>query len=97
MASGPLSVVIPDDLRARLADEARRRRVKLSTVVRVLVAERVQEIDAAAELSAAEQWQRAQAWSTWQSVQDGERAEASSAEIASDFDRALARSRRRRE
>ena len=94
-APGPLSVALPKRLRDRLAVEARKRGLPLSTAVRVLVAERVRDLDEAAELSAVDQWQRAQAWRTWEDVQSGGAAEATSAEIDKDFEAAIARVRRR--
>jgi hypothetical protein len=95
MPSSPLSVLLPADLRARLADEARRRHLKLSSVVRVLAAERVAQIDASEELSAAQEWQRDQAWAAWDALRGGDRREATRADIDRDFDRAAARAARR--
>lgn len=96
MSSAPLSVVLPADLRARLEEEARKRHVKLSTVVRVLAAERVQELDAAAELSASDRWQRDQAWATWERLRAGDRREVSRDELEADVVRAKRRAARRR-
>lgn len=95
MPSSPLSVLLPADLRARLADEARRRHLKLSSIVRVLAAERIDEIEASGQLSAAERWQRDQAWAAWDELRSGDRREVSRADIAKDFDRAVGRARRR--
>ncbi len=94
-AAGPVSVVLPSPLRRTVAREAKRRGLKLSTTIRVLVSERVREIEEAQELTQAEHWQRAQAWATWQKIQSGDRREVSEAQVEAVFDRALARSRRR--
>lgn len=94
MGSGPLSVVLPSPLRRNLAAEAKRRGLKVSTTVRVLVSERIREIEEAQELTEVERWQRAQAWATWEKIQAGDRREVSDAEIEAVFERALARSRR---
>ncbi len=94
--SGPLSVALPPELRRRLALEAKRRGLPLSTAVRVLVAERVRELDEAAELSAADQWQRAQAWSGWDEVRRGEAAEATPEDVDKEFEAARRRLRKRR-
>lgn len=94
MSQGPLSVVLPPALRARLTAEAKRRGLPLSTAVRVLAAERVGEIDQAGEVSEAQQWQRAQAWSAWEEVLAGTAEEASAADLSVEFDRALSRARR---
>ena len=94
MAQGPLSVVLPPALRARLSAEAKRRGLPLSTAVRVLAAERVGEIDEASEVSQAQRWQRAQAWSAWEEVVAGTADEASAAELSVAFDQALSHARR---
>jgi hypothetical protein len=88
-------VVLPSPLRLTVAAEAKRRGLKLSTAIRVLVSERIREIEEAEELTRAEQWQRAQAWATWEKIQSGDRREVSDAEIEAVFGRALTGSRRR--
>lgn len=95
MSSGPLSVVLPDALRERLVAEARKRGLPLSTAVRVLVAERVKELDEDEELTLADRWQREQAWSTWETLRAGAIEEASRREIDGDFEAALRTVRRR--
>lgn len=90
-----MSVVLPPALRDTVAGEAKRRGLKLSTAIRVLVSERIREIEEAEGLTQAEQWQRAQAWATWQKIQSGDRREVSDAQVDAVFDQALARSRRR--
>ena len=95
MSAVPLSVVLPKALRERLSREARKRGLPLSTAVRMLVAERVRELDESAELSAADQWQRAQAWSEWERLRSGDAPEVPATDLARDFDRALARRTRR--
>ncbi len=71
-SSGPLSVPLPRDLRAKLAAVAKRRKLKLATAARALIDERLSELEDAEALSAAEEWQRAQAWSTWDRIVVGE-------------------------
>jgi hypothetical protein len=70
--------------------------LKLSSTVRVLVAERVREMDESAELSAVEEWQRAHAWSTWEAVRSGDVQEVAQSDLAADFERAAVRARRAR-
>lgn len=94
--SGPLSVVLPDDLRARVLAEAKKRGLKLSPAVRVLLHERVQELEDTEQLSRAEEWQRAQAWATWEKIKAGNVAEVSKEELGADFDEALRRPAARR-
>ena len=89
--SGPVSVVLPADLRARVLAEAKKRGMKLSPALRMLVHERVQELEDDEQLSRAEQWQRAQAWATWEKIKTGDVAEVSSDELDAEFDAALRR------
>lgn len=89
-ARGPVSVVLPSPLRGTVATEAKRRGLKLSTAIRVLVSERIRDIEEAEELTQAEQWQRAQAWATWEKIQSGDRREVSDAEIEAVFSRRTA-------
>jgi hypothetical protein len=91
--SGPVSVVLPKDLKARLLAEAKKRGLKLSPAVRVLLHERVKELDDAEQLSRAEEWQRAQAWATWDKIKAGDVAEVSKADLDAEFDQALRRRR----
>lgn len=67
---GPVSVVLPDDLRREVQREAARRGLGLSPAVRVLVAERLRELADEAELTRAERWQRAQAWASWEDAEN---------------------------
>jgi hypothetical protein len=85
MVAYPLSVVLPQALRERLEREAKKRGLPLSTAVRTLVAERVQEIDEAAELGAADRWQRAQAWRDWEKVGSGQMAEVTREELMAEL------------
>ena len=92
--SGPVSVVLPRDLKARVLTEAKKRGLKLSPAVRVLLHERVKELDDAEQLSRAEEWQRAQAWATWEKIKAGDGAEVLKEQLDADFDEALQRCRR---
>ncbi len=65
-SKGPVSVVLPDDLRVEVEREAAKRGLGLSPALRVLVAERLRELAEEAELTRAERWQRAQAWASWE-------------------------------
>lgn len=82
---GPVSVVLPDELLSRVATEAKRRGLKLSPAVRMLVAERVDELDEQQRLSAAEEWQRREAWATWEELKRGPTTEVSRDELRSAF------------
>jgi hypothetical protein len=94
-ASGPLSVVLPRSLRARVAAEAERRGLKLSPAMRALVAERLEQIEQTETLSRTELWQRAQAWAAWEAADAGRNPEVSWVAVEAEFERP-ARPRRRR-
>lgn len=83
--SGPVSVVLPAELRTRLQAEAKKRGLKLSPAIRALLSERVQELDDAEQLSRAEEWQRAQVWAVWERMKAGDHDEASRQELDSIF------------
>ncbi|MGH2500404.1 MAG: hypothetical protein ACRDF0_10005 [Candidatus Limnocylindria bacterium] len=68
----PLSVTLPEDLRRRLSVEAKRRKLKLATTARVLIDERIGELEDETELTKAEEWQRSQAWATWEKIKAGD-------------------------
>ncbi len=70
--AGPLSVPLPPALRARLRRQADKRQIKMATAARVLLDERLSELEDAAALSQAEEWQRAQAWATWEKIKVGD-------------------------
>lgn len=89
---GPVSVVLPDDLRSEVEREAERRGLGVSTAVRALVVERLRELAEEAELTRCERWQRAQAWAGWE---DGDNAEASWDDVEAAFDASSPRTRRR--
>ena len=67
---GPVSVVLPEDLRERVVREAKRRGLGVSPVLRTLVAERLRQLEEEAELSEIERWQRAEAWKSWKEGSD---------------------------
>lgn len=83
--SGPVSVALPADLKRRIALEAKRRELKLSTAMRVLVSERIKELEDAEDLSRAEQFQRAEAWATWDKLKAGPHGEVSRAALDEEF------------
>lgn len=88
---GPLSVPLPPEMRARLAEQAKTRGLKMATAARILLDERLRELEESDALSRAEEWQRAQAWATWEAVQKGDRRDVPMADIRSLTEQALAR------
>lgn len=93
--SGPVSVVLPPDIREQIRTEAERRGLGISPVVRVLVIERLREIADEAQLSRAEQWQRAQAWATFEQTRSQRATEVSRADLAALFTAARTVAKRR--
>jgi hypothetical protein len=76
-----LSVPLPAELRERLVAEAERRQLKLATTARLLLDERVRELEERAEVSEADAWQRAQAWATWEKIKSGDLREVSAEQL----------------
>jgi predicted DNA-binding protein len=62
----PISFRMPSDLRARLRRFAKERHLAEAEALRLVVSERLDEIDNERELIAAERWQFKQAYATWQ-------------------------------
>lgn len=78
-------------LRARLAARAKQRNLKMATAARMLLDERLTELEDAQTLSAAEEWQRAQAWATWEKIQAGDRTDVPMQTFHAHADRARAK------
>lgn len=70
-------MTLPAELRRRLRSEAQKRKLKVATTARVLIDERISELEDEARLSRAEEWQRAQAWATWEKIAAGDAREVS--------------------
>ena len=67
----PLSFRMPPDLRTRLRRFAKERHLAEAEALRLVVSERLDEIDSERELAAAERWQFKQAYATWRRYQRG--------------------------
>src|SRR5438445_13633743 len=63
-ASYPVSVRLDAALMRKAAAYARRRRVGVTTALRMIIGEHLDAADAAADLDAAVRWQQERAWST---------------------------------
>jgi hypothetical protein len=92
-ASQPVSVRLDPQLRRRAAAYARRRKVGLTTALRMIISEHLDSAESAAELDAALRWQRDRAWATLDKAQGGA-AELSLDDIRSAHQRAIRRPRR---
>ena len=91
--AGSVSVVLPADLRRKISLEARRRGLKLSPALHVLIRERFSEIEETEGLTRAEEWQRAQAWATWEAVRAGREKEVSWDDLEADYEAARRKAR----
>ena len=70
-AAVPFSLRVPPPLRERIRRYAKDRQLEEATAARVLMAERLNEVDAAQELARADVWQLAQAQEAWRELRDG--------------------------
>ena len=70
-AATPFSLRVPPPLRERIRRYAKDRHLEEATAARVLMAERLNEVDAAQELARADVWQLAQAQEAWRELRDG--------------------------
>lgn len=70
-AATPFSLRVPPPLRQRIRKYARARQLEEATAARVLMAERLNEVDAADELARADAWQLAQAQEAWRALLRG--------------------------
>ncbi len=91
----PVSVILPARLKSRVAREAKRRGLKLSPTIRVLVGERLEELEESEALDRALAWQRHEAWATWERIRGGERPDVGFDALEADFERALPKRRTR--
>jgi len=91
-----VSVILPAHVKSRVETEAKRRGLKLSPTIRVLVSERLEELDQHESLDRALQWQRAEAWATWERIRDGEREDVGMEGLEAEFKKVLATQHGRR-
>lgn len=70
-AAAPFSLRVPPPLRERIRRYAKARQLEEATAARVLMAERLNEVDAAQELTRADAWQLAQAQEAWRELRSG--------------------------
>ena len=89
----PINFRMPTPLRARLRKFAEERGLGESDALRLVVSERLDEVESDRELLAAERWQFKQAYSSFHRIVRGEEKLAEPDEIERSFERALARAR----
>lgn len=82
---GPLSVTLPDPVRRRLEAQARRRGLKVATAARLMIVERLDELDETMDLEQAERWQLAEVMRTWERIRAGDWREVPRTVVARSF------------
>lgn len=92
----PINFRMPTALRARLRRFAGERGLGESDALRLVLSERLDEIESDRQLQAAERWQFKQAWATAQRIHEGKEGFVEQREIDETFERARARLRSRR-
>lgn len=92
----PMSLRLPPQLRARVKRYATRKGLEEATAIRVLCAERLEELELTDELRLAEQWQRQEALVAWDQLLRGELEIAPANALKQVFAEARARMRRRK-
>ncbi len=94
-ASDPVSVRLDASLMRRATAYARRKKVGLTTGLRMIISEHLDASEAAAEIEAAARWQRERAWSALERWESGRAQELSLDDLRRTHASILARSRRR--
>lgn len=87
--NSPINFRMPAPLRLRLRKFASARHLSEAEALRVVVSERLDELDTTAELAAAERWQYEQAYATWDRFRRGEGRTVPRERIQEIFTRAL--------
>jgi hypothetical protein len=94
-ASQPVSIRLDPELRRKAAAFARRRKVGLTTGLRMIISEHLDAAEAAADLDAALKWQAERAWAALERWERGEAREVTLEDLRETHREALTRSRRR--
>lgn len=92
--TGPMSIRFPADLRRRVRRFARRRGLEEATAIRMMVAERLNEMELDEDLTKAEEWQRAQVYETLDRLERGEVELVPMERIYETLDRGMERARK---
>jgi hypothetical protein len=95
VASQPVSIRLDPELRRKAAAFARRRKVGLTTALRMIISEHFDAAEAAADLDAALKWQVERAWSALERWERGEAGEVTLEDLREAHRDALTRARRR--
>ncbi len=85
-SQGPMSLPLSKQLRKRLEKFAKSKELALASAARMLLDERLKQLEDDVELSATEEWHRAQAWATYEKYKAGEVRVVSKEEAMAVFD-----------
>ena len=91
----PVSVRLDPQLMRRATAFARRRKIGLTTALRMLISEHLDAVELATELDAALRWQRERAWDSLEHWESGESTELSLDDLRTAHRKALQQTRRR--
>jgi predicted DNA-binding protein len=91
----PVSVRLDPQLKRRAAAFARRRKVGLTTALRMIISEHLDAAEAASDLDAALRWQREQAWGALERWERGDAQELTLEDIRAVHRASMDRKRRR--
>jgi hypothetical protein len=87
----PVSIRLDASLKRRAAAFARRRKVGLTTALRMIISEHLDAAESSQDLDTALRWQRDRAWAALERWEKGEREELSLEDIRSAHRKALRR------
>jgi hypothetical protein len=87
----PVSIRLDPGLKRRAEAFARRRKVGLTTGLRMIISERLDALDASEDLDQALRWQRDRAWATLESWESGDQEELTLDDIVQVHRKALRR------
>jgi hypothetical protein len=93
--AAPISIRLDPPLLRKARDFARRRKVGVSTALRMIISEHFDAADASAELDEAMRWQRDQAWAAFARWEEGNAAEVGLDELRRAHGQAMRPARRR--
>jgi len=94
-ANSPISIRLDTELRRKAVAFARRRKIGLTTALRMIISEHLDAAEAAVDLEAALRWQSERAWAALERWERGEAVELTLADLRSAHRKEMTRSRRR--
>ena len=95
MKQNPVSLRLDDQLLQKARSFARRRKLGLTTALRMIVSEHLEALDAEAERDAALRWQQERAWTALERWEQGKAGEVSLDDLRRTHQATIRRTRRR--